>query len=280
MKKKANEVIPQKTAQHPERIFELDFVRGILIIAMIWEHIYTDWTFYFDELNWQLIPTFNIINNIIGGSFTNKIMNWWYPFNDFGVMCFFTMQGITFTFSRKNKKRLTGLLIGFMIYYAFFLLEAISLDIRFFSFLTFEVFFAYAMCMLIFMLISKFSFKIQLWISALLCMASVFFIYIFDTNFTFNPLHWFELIDKLVFYRELKFKVYKVYVFPAIFIYSCGTIIGQLYYKNRTSPFALYNLNHKKIFKPILWCGRYSLRIFLAHMILLPLIFFTLYLIF
>jgi uncharacterized membrane protein len=273
-------IVVQLPQKRTERIFELDFLRGLLIIFLIWEHFYSSWNYYFITLHWNNYGFFNAIHSVVGSNLITNIMQGWYPYNDFGLYCFFIMQGITLTFSRHNKRRATGLLIGFLIYFALFVLDMTVSKVRFFSYLNYDVFLGYAACMFIFILVSKFSFNIQLWIMALLSLLSLSSI-ISGINFPWNPFHWFGLVDKIVLQRDQNEYAYKVLVFPLIFIFSLGTIIGQVYYKNRRSPFKKgYNLYKKKIFKPVLWCGRYSIRIFLVQMISLPAMFFILSLIF
>jgi Na+/alanine symporter len=66
-------------------------------------------------------------------------------------------------------------------------------------------------------------------------------------------------------------------LFPAVIIFAFGTLIGQMYYKNKISPLVTEkysNFMQRNWFtRFVMWCGANSLKCFIAQAVVLPLFF-------
>jgi uncharacterized membrane protein len=253
--------------QQGQRIFELDFIRGILIFLMCLQHLC--WFFY-RYLYCGIWEAEKITASFLGfGKLTNEIL-YVYPYNltamSIAWCLYFLMAGISFTFSRKNYKR-SAITVGF-----FLLVYVVAVLCQNFMkypvVLNFGMFLGYAVYMLIFQLIRRFPLWFHIAISAILLVLAIC-CQVFEFNFELNPLRWFGLSQSWnMGYLD------EWFIMPSLFFYALGGVIGRTIYKNKTSK--LQQLNKWVIFKPLLWLGKHSMMVYVANIIAYPLLFIIL----
>jgi uncharacterized membrane protein len=179
---------------------------------------------------------------------------------------YFFLSGITLTFSRNQYKKCLGLLVLFAVSYITYAFTNKNTD--YFIMLEFGMFLGYCVYTFFFQLIRKF----PLWFHISLACA-LFVVLIFSQinnfNFELNPLRWFGISKKLSMSNYDSWNI-----FPSIFFFAAGGVVGRTVYKNRKS--LLPTLDKYLIFKPITWFGRHSLQIYIGLNILLPIIFISL----
>ena len=98
------------TNRNNNRIKEIDFLRGFLILLMVMDHLFFD----FGQLIY-IISNFSLDQSLLSQfvKFSSSYLNWDFRINFriFVVMLFFFISGISFQFSKNNNKRGVILLI-------------------------------------------------------------------------------------------------------------------------------------------------------------------------
>ena len=260
-------IMSKKTKQiksKTDRVFEIDFVRGMLIIFMCLEHL----AYYFYRYVFL-----GIWDNTILPAGVIQLGSWCNYFlyestarpilRGVALALFFLVSGIASTFSKSNVKRATKILSFFVLLYilAFVAQNFIQYPVM----LNFGVFLAYAFCILLFELFRKIPLWLHYVISVILLALSVL-AYFFFADFGINPLRWFGISQ----YLNLQF-LDDYPIFPSIFFFSLGVVLGKTIYKKKKNP--LYKLNNCIVLKPVLWVGRNSLIVYGVHFLLYPIIF-------
>lgn len=88
-----------------KRIWELDFLRGLAIIMMVFDHIMYDFAYlpgYFSNFYDVNHPLFNWLNDF-ARLYWNSTLRFFG--REFFVLLFLLISGISFTFSKDNFKR-------------------------------------------------------------------------------------------------------------------------------------------------------------------------------
>ena len=92
------------TNRNNNRIKEIDFLRGFLILLMVMDHLFFD----FGQLIY-IISNFSLDQSLLSQfvMFSSSYLNWDFRINFriFVVMLFFFISGISFQFSKNNNKR-------------------------------------------------------------------------------------------------------------------------------------------------------------------------------
>lgn len=247
-----------------KRVFEIDFVRGMLIIFMCLEHL----AYYFYRYVYLGIWNRNILplgilqfgdwcNYFLYESIARPILR------GIALALFFLVSGIATTFSKSNIKRAIKITLFFLFLYilAFIAQNFISYPVM----LNFGVFLTYAFCILLFEIMHKMPFWLYIVASAIFLVLSVL-AHFFFADFGINPLRWIGLSQ----YLNLQY-LDDYPLFPSIFFFALGVILGKTFYKERKSP--LYRLNNFVVLKPVLWVGKRSLLVYGVHFFLYPVIF-------
>lgn len=261
-----------------ERIWEIDFLRGICLILMVFDHMM--WQIhnfignFFNIESWSnpAIPSF-LLNYHNFGNF--------YYLNDFRIcfrlfilFLFFFLCGISINFSNNNLKR-SLICIGFglvitIITVIFCALKVITVQN---SLISFGVLSCLGTCILITCFLRKFILKIT------------------NNNYNYWVVTVFILSFTLIFlgnYFRVKFPFYKINIndpmnifigiignifgfanfggdffplVPYLGYMMIGCLFGETFYKERKS---LFN-KEPKCLKPITYVGRHSLPIYLFH---------------
>ncbi|MDR2266256.1 MAG: DUF1624 domain-containing protein [Christensenellaceae bacterium] len=250
-----------------QRIFELDFVRGILIFLMCLQPLC--WFFY-RYLYGQIWNPLNISNGFrVFAEWTNRFL-YEQPSNltamSVAWCLYFTMAGISLTFSQKNHKRA---LITFCFFIAVYIVAALCQNfLKYPVILNFGIFSGYAFYMIAFQLVRKLPLWFHITVTGVLFVLTVC-CFVFEFNFDLNPLRWFGLSQKwkLSYLDEWL-------LMPSLFFYALGGVLGRSIYKKEMGK--LQPLNNLFVFKPLLWFGRNSMLIYVANIVLYPIIFIVL----
>jgi uncharacterized membrane protein len=264
------EFITAPAPKKKERIFELDFIRGILIIAMIVQHFG-----YFCARFITRVWDANKLNNYEIWKFGNWCDYFMYStINDrlmeVAWVLFFFMAGITLTFSRHNYRRACYLLGMFAVLYFLTFLWKNYFNYRYIYILGFGMFLAYALYIFIWTLINKLPVIVHMAICGILLILLVLFMFYFPSP-DVNPLKWFGVNRQLNINSTAGFSL-----FPSVFYFSFGVVIGKLYYENRKSPLKLSGLSNLVPLKPILWAGHHATILYAVQAVLYPVVFFVL----
>ncbi len=244
------------------RIWELDFLRGFAIIMMIFDHLNYDFRnidSYFSNFNEVNNTVFNWLNN-------TAVLYWSSELRFFGhiffVALFLLISGISFTFSKSNLSRSLKLLIvaGLITGITALLQEVTGMRV----FIIFGIIHMYGFATLITYLFRK------LWNNDIFIFTVGSLIIIWGISFEFWQLNYihalsFEAIPGIILGTKAFGADYFGLV-PYTGIIMIGTVIGNVFYKNRVSLIPNAKITEKNIFT---FVGRNSLIIFLTHQFVL-----------
>ena len=238
------------TNRNNNRIKEIDFLRGFLILLMVMDHLFFD----FGQLIY-IISNFSLDQTLLSQfvKFSSSYLSWDFRINFriFVVMLFFFISGISFQFSKNNNKRGVILLsIGILLTLGSIIVSYILKDdfvIIASIFLTFGL--AILITNFIYFLINKILKNNTISSLFLVIIGLLGAIYFIDFTFNVNV----PIINKIESLNDLINVIlgYKQYGFDdipllinltAMFI---GFGIGKLVYPNRKSLFSYFN---KKIY--------------------------------
>ena len=238
------------TNRNNNRIKEIDFLRGFLILLMVMDHLFFD----FGQLIY-IISNFSLDQSLLSQfvKFSSSYLSWDFRINFriFVVMLFFFISGISFQFSKNNNKRGVILLsIGILLTLGSIIVSYILKDdfvIIASIFLTFGL--AILITNFIYFLINKILKNNA--ISSLFLIIIGLFAAIYFIDFTFNVNV--PIINKIESFNDLINVIsgYKQYGFDDIPLLInltamlIGFGIGKLVYPNRKSLFSYFN---KKIY--------------------------------
>jgi len=237
-----------------ERIHLLDMIRGFCIICMIFFHAFFDFAYIFDF------------------SFGKALISFFEPSVPFFVAVFILISGISCNLSKNNLKR------GAVL---FFIAMAITYITSFDSSLVvmFGILHLLSICMMLYALLEKLLAKIHFWVGMpILTVLYIIFIPIQNHAIGVEGVFLYHL-PKAVTENSLLFPfgIYDPFfsssdyapVFPLIFIFFAGTLLGR--YLHRLPDFA-----YKNYIKPLSFAGRNTLIIYLAHQpVLVAVIYLT-----
>jgi uncharacterized membrane protein len=260
----------EKIKTENKRIWELDFLRGFLIFAMIIYHLFYFFYRYIYLQDWEFISRTSEI--YIFAEWCMKFL-YYSPFFEglkfLGWQLFFIISGISSTLSKSNVKRAVN--IGIFVCAMVIANLLCSVFIRYAVIVGYGVFFIYFYCMLLFELIRKKSIKVHIIVVAVLAVVTVL-VMVFIPDLSASPLEWFGLSKKLKLYND------NLYLFPMFFSFFVGGLLGKLFYeKKKQSLLPNFFIKNEKMFAFI---GRHSMKFYIGHIILLPLIFITIAVIF
>ena len=238
------------TNRNNNRIKEIDFLRGFLILLMVMDHLFFD----FGQLIY-IISNFSLDQSLLSQfvKFSSSYLSWDFRINFriFVVMLFFFISGISFQFSKNNNKRGVILLsIGILLTLGSIIVSYILKDdfvIIASIFLTFGL--AILITNFIYFVINKILKNNT--ISALFLVIIGLFGAIYFIDFTFNvnvPIinkieSFIDLIDVILGYKQYGFDDIPLLINLTAMLIGFG--IGKLVYPNRKTLFSYFN---KKIY--------------------------------
>ena len=238
------------TNRNNNRIKEIDFLRGFLILLMVMDHLFFD----FGQLIY-IISNFSLDQTLLSQfvMFSSSYLSWDFRINFriFVVMLFFFISGISFQFSKNNNKRGVILLsIGILLTIGSIIVSYVLKDdfvIIASIFLTFGL--AILITNFIYFVINKILKNNTISSLFLVIIGLLGAIYFIDFSFNVNvPIinkieSFNDLIDVILGYKQYGFDDIPLLInLTAMFI---GFGIGKLVYPNRKSLFSYFN---KKIY--------------------------------
>ncbi len=244
------------------RIWELDFARGFAIIMMIFDHIMYDLknlSSYFENFYEVNNSTFEWLKDF-GKLYWNSELRFIGHF--FFVALFLIVSGISFTFSKSNLNRSNKLMIVAV------LISLVTFAIEYFTkvqvFIIFGVIHMYAFSTFLTYLFRK------VWNNDIFIFTIGAAILILGFSSEFWQLHYISKItwDSIpgIIIGTKAFGADYFGLVPYLGIIMIGTVIGNLFYKNKVSLYPKVKLSEKNIF---IFAGRKSLIIFLTHQFIL-----------
>ena len=238
------------TNRNNNRIKEIDFLRGFLILLMVMDHLFFD----FGQLIY-IISNFSLDQSLLSQfvKFSSSYLSWdlRINFRIFVVMLFFFISGISFQFSKNNNKRgLILLSIGILLTIGSIIVSYVLKDdfvIIASIFLTFGL--AILITNFIYFLINKILKNNAISSLFLIIIGLLGAIYFIDFTFNVNvPIinkieSFNDLIDVILGYKQYGFDDIPLLINLTAMLIGFG--IGKLVYPNRKSLFSYFN---KKIY--------------------------------
>ena len=238
------------TNRNNNRIKEIDFLRGFLILLMVMDHLFFD----FGQLIY-IISNFSLDQSLLSQfvMFSSSYLSWDFRINFriFVVMLFFFISGISFQFSKNNNKRGVILLsIGILLTLGSIIVSYILKDdfvIIASIFLTFGL--AILITNFIYFVINKIlknNTISSLFLVIIGLLGAIYFIdFTFNVNVPIiNKIESFnDLIDVILGYKQYGFDDIPLLINLTAMLIGFG--IGKLVYPNRKSLFSYFN---KKIY--------------------------------
>lgn len=291
-----NTILSQKEnidSQKPKKIrcWELDFMRGFAILMVLLDHTMYDIANIFGN-DWRISDStilkqlYNLADWYTGSEL--RAVGWM-----FFVFVFFCVSGICTSLSRSNIKRGIKLVLvaGLISVVTLIIQEVFGVANTFIWIgvihcLSFVVMF-YAIVQLVVTLICKDKEKYQLVMLAVtavilvagIILNSIFNVRLYDMAYYQDAKEYTSFIAGIFVYTEDAWISANLDYFPVLAflcMFLCGAIVGQLAYQKHAS------LTPKLAFKwtkPISFCGKHSLFIYLAIQVaMLPLLFIITYL--
>lgn len=265
------------TNRNNNRIKEIDFLRGLLILLMVMDHLFFD----FGQLIY-IISNFSMDQSLLSQfvKFSSSYLSWDFRINFriFVVMLFFFISGISFQFSKNNNKRGVILLsIGILLTLGSIIVSYILKDdfvIIASIFLTFGL--AILITNFIYFVINNILKNNTISALFLVIIGLLGAIYFIDFTFNVNvPLinkieSFYDLIDVILGYKQYGFDDIPLLINLTAMLIGFG--IGKLVYPNRKSLFSYFN---KKIYvKPSKSLKLYNEKLFARkkaiHILLTP----------
>ena len=238
------------TNRNNNRIKEIYFLRGFLILLMVMDHLFFD----FGQLIY-IISNFSLDQSLLSQfvKFSSSYLSWDFRINFriFVVILFFFISGISFQFSKNNNKRGVILLfIGILLTLGSILVSYILKDdfvIIASIFLTFGV--AILITNFIYFVINKILKNNTISSLFLIIIGLLGAIYFIDFTFNVNvPIinkieSFNDLVDVILGYKQYGFDDIPLLINLTAMLIGFG--IGKLVYPNRKSLFSYFN---KKIY--------------------------------
>lgn len=234
------------TNRNNNRIKEIDFLRGFLILLMVMDHLFFD----FGQLIY-IISNFSMDQSMFSQfvKFSSSYLSWDFRINFriFVVMLFFFISGISFQFSKNNNKRgLILLSIGILLTLGSIIVSYILKDdfvIIASIFLTFGL--AILITNFIYFVINKILKNNTISSLFLVIIGLLGAIYFIDFTFNVNvpiinkikSLN--DLIDVILGYKQYGFDDIPLLINLTAMLIGFG--IGKLVYPNRKSLFSYFN---------------------------------------
>ena len=257
-----------------ERVWEIDALRGLLILGLLAVHLYYTVDAFCIRGIYKIDP-YEYVNSSdplhfwfdwgadgeIFRAFMPGVFSVW---NHSGVAAFFVISGISCLFSRNNLRR------GIITLIAAYVLSAFTGLLAFWTedpgqFIRFGALHCYGYCQIIYYFLFE---KRKTWV--LLSVALP--VLVVGYYLRYNPVY-LDTPFLLPFgFRENGVAVRDYWpIFPMLGWLLCGVMFGRRFYAEQRSLFPACFLN--KWTRPLQFMGRHSGKIYVAHFILYPTVF-------
>ena len=234
-----------------KRIWEIDFLRGLCVFLMVFDHLMFDLWYFGDA--WGNLGLVDFAYYFYWESAFRNIIRY------FVIATFFFLSGISSTFSKSNFYRAFKVLI--FAYGVTFFTSFVDIDIRF------GVLHAFGYSMLMYAVLDLFdkTFWSKLIIGVVL---TVFGILILNGSGEFLRLSDnFQWLNNAIGFEGKRYSVDDYApLLPWMGVLLLGSVAGKLFYKERKS---LLQKLDTKITKPIEFLGRHALIIYPAHQVIM-----------
>ncbi len=258
-----------------KRVWEIDFLRGLCVLLMILDHLALLLGEFFGP-SWYGV---GFVRRGVGDAFTTFCYNWINSnardiIHPIVLFVFFSISGISCTFSRSNTKR-GFILLGVALLYT--LGSYIAQEVMGISgvFVAFGVLDFLAVSMLLYALVA-FLCRNNRW--AIIGVSTVLIIVTLCLYFLYTPPEGTPIIFAIffpprdfhgnhTFYYQSEFSPGDLFpMIPYTAFYFAGVLMGQLLYYSRTSWFSYIDGAWNK---PVCFIGRHALIIYVVHVVLL-----------
>ncbi|MCD8209901.1 MAG: DUF1624 domain-containing protein [Coprobacillus sp.] len=239
----------KKVKAFDKRIHEIDFLRGICILLVVFDHL--AYNFYaFQDIaffDWYWRSEFRL----------------W--FRQFILMLFCFLSGISCAFSRNNWRRACELV---MIWLGIALVTHILANtplLEEYDVIDFNIISVLAVSTLIYCFVQNRSWA---------CWLALLLIFLLFAMYCLEPLQdaYYHEINILFLWNNQPYGDY-LSCFPYICFFFAGAIFSSFFYKNRVSL-----LKHKSnLERPICWCGRHTIWIYILEEVITYPIFWLIY---
>lgn len=230
-----------------KRIWELDALRGLCIIAMVLIHFIYDAVCFFGLFSWQFTPAFRIL------------MNW-------GGVIFLVISGICATLGTRCVRR------GLIVFGCGMLITAVTVGMYLLGFAQhiIIIYFGVLHCLGICMILWHFLKKLPTWALTLLGCAIITLGLWFRSFRVESPwLFWLGLINGI--FESADFFP----LLPYLGFFLLGTVIGRTLYRRKQTLLPSAN-THSPLIRFCTVCGKRSLPIYLLHQPLIALVIWLL----
>lgn len=268
------------------RIWELDFVRGLVIIGMLIDHFFFDFEGLFTSYNFSNLPQFYL--DI--GAFAN--LYWVHPvrvtFRFIGLFFLFLVSGISTQFSRNPIRRsLIVIGAGALMSVAFLIVAKVTGSME--DLVIVGAIGGIGICMLIYGLFAlpfkkhpqlHEAFTLGIAVAILIAWGFVSYNNARDTSNFWFYYNGYAYSIPIVRYKDLGENIWGVLLgtkyfgsdwmglFPGLGYMFLGGFIGQTVYRNRKSIFGRFNESLNRNTKFVTIPGQYSLWFYLSHQVI------------
>lgn len=278
--------IDNRLNANKKRIWEIDFIRGIIIIGMLIDHFFFDFLGLFTKSNFINLPQFYLELH----SFANAY--WVHParvaIRLVGIFFLFLLSGISTHFSRNSLRRSFIVIgAGAIISIAFVVVSKMTGSTSDLVFMGAVM--GIGVCMLLYslfrMAFGRFK-KIYKWLLLGISLAILIpWIFISRNVATNTSVFWFYYngyagsIEHAYLIDMWPTQIWEVLIgtryfgsdwvglFPNLGYFFLGAFISETVYKNRKSLLGKYNEKANKVTIPVVFAGRYSLWFYLLHQV-------------
>lgn len=251
-----------RKALNKDRAWELDFLRGIAILMMVFMHMSYDVRYEFR------VDTFSYLDAGWFWTFVHPVI----------VVLFVSVSGMCCTLSRNNVKRGLKLLAATLAFYlATYLITAFT-EVN--CLIIFNVLAVITCGIFLYSLITFIERKTKVSSNVINLIMGLIGLYIVICGCN---IHEMDYASKSLMFLPVGFEISGtpymadyMPLFPWLGVFLIGCIVGRICYKDKKTLFAGRGKLMKAISRPVEFLGRHSLIIYLAHQ---PIVFAILYLI-